>query len=154
MPAPTKATPETLDAIVRHLRRGNYREVAARAVGVSERTFHAWMKRGRDNADAVERGQEELDDFGLFYCEVIRAEAEAETRICDGVIDLAGRLGKPEVLLKFLERRYPDRWGRRQLEIRKSTVDVVQEEAAARETLRERVAQKRARLEGASDVTH
>lgn len=150
----SKATPETLDKIVGHLRRGNYREAAARAAGITDRTLQIWLKRGRENADAVERGEEALDDFGLLYCEVLRAEAEAETRICGGIVDLAERLGKPEVLLKFLERRYPDRWGRRQLEIRKATVDVVQEEAAAREALRERVAKKRARLEGAGDVTH
>lgn len=154
MPRPTKATPETLDKIVKLLRSGNYRETAARAVGVGERTLHTWLKMGRENAEGCDRGQEELDEMGLFYCEVVRAEGEAEARICGGIIDLAERLGKPEVLLKFLERRYPDRWGRRQLEIRKSTVDVVQEEAAAREALRERVAKKRARLEDERNVTH
>lgn len=143
MPTPSKATPARLDAIVKCLRGGNYRKVAALKAGISERTLIAWLAAGRANLDAVEAGTEDLDDMGRFLLRVEKAEAAAEEWIVDKALKLAVDAGKPEVLLKFLERRYPDRWGRRQLEIVRAAADVAEEAAAREQALRDRIAKKR-----------
>ena len=45
--AKTKLTPELQDEICKHIRDGNYAEVACALVGVGESTFYDWMRRGR-----------------------------------------------------------------------------------------------------------
>lgn len=146
MPAPSKATPARMEAIVKCLRRGNYRKVAALKAGISERTLVAWLAAGRANLDAVEAGTEQLDDMGRFLQRVEKAEAAAEEWIVDKALKLAVDAGKPDVLLKFLERRYPDRWGRRQLEIVRGAADVAEEAAAKEQALRDRITSKREAL--------
>lgn len=143
---PTKATDDVLQRLVELLTKGNYRKTAAAAVGISPRTLTNWMRLGKENAEACERGEAELDDLGAFYELVVGAEAAAEVGCVEGIMTMAYSLGKPELLLRFLERRYPDRWGKRQLEIVRSTVDVAAEAEDNRRALREQVRERRERL--------
>lgn len=151
------------DAIIVALKKGNYREAAVTAAGISRQTFYRWMRLGQANLDAVARyeaavakGQDadpvELDEWGLFAQEVEAAEAFAEVKIVENVIDLANSRGKPEVLIKFLERRYPDRWGRRRVDIVRSTADVAAEQADKRKALRATLAERKAKVEEARTV--
>lgn len=95
---PTKLTPALQREIVRHLKRGNYREPVARFVGITERTFHGWMARGQAATEGV---------YHAFFQAVMKAEEEAE------VLAVARVKNKhPEW---WLERKYPERWARRGL---------------------------------------
>lgn len=97
MARPSKYSPAVHDRIVLALRAGNYRKVAAASAGVSEATFHAWMKSPRKQL----RGFQEA---------VARAEAEFEVTT---VGQIARKVAtSPESGFKLLERRYPGRWGR------------------------------------------
>jgi transposase-like protein len=102
MARPSKLTPETKDRIVAAIRAGNYAEPAARSAGISEATYHRWMKRGERESKGIYRD---------FYEEVRRAEADAE-------VEAVARLRKAmpddwRACLSYLERRYTERWGRR-----------------------------------------
>ncbi|MCA9635470.1 MAG: hypothetical protein KC420_05485 [Myxococcales bacterium] len=136
---PSKATSDRLDRLVALLRAGNYRKTAAAAVGISPRTLNGWLRDGRANYEAAQVDPSKLDEFGLFYELVIQAEAEAEVGAVRGVIELAYKKGDGGLLLKFLERRYPDRWGRRSLDVSVSTADAAAEAEARREELREKI---------------
>lgn len=70
---------------------------------------------------------------------VSQAEADAEAGCVAGVIELAYRKGDGALLLRFLERRYPDRWGRRSLEVTVSTADAAAEAEEHRRDLRDRL---------------
>lgn len=97
MGRPSKYSPAVHDRIVLALRAGNYRKVAAASAGVSEATFHAWMKSPRKQFRALQE-------------DVARAEAEFEVTTVGQIARLVPN--SPESGFKLLERRYPGRWGR------------------------------------------
>lgn len=136
---PSKATSDRLDRLVALLRAGNYRKTAAAAVGISPRTLNGWIRDGRANYEAAQVDPSKLDEFGLFFELVSQAEADAEAGCVAGVIELAYRKGDGALLLRFLERRYPDRWGRRSLEVTVSTADAAAEAEEHRRDLRDRL---------------
>lgn len=79
------------------LRAGNYREIACRVSGISKAAFYESLKRDMQFLDAVEK-----------------AEAEAEADLIAETTK-AGR--SPQFWaanMTLLERKHPDRWGRRQ----------------------------------------
>jgi hypothetical protein len=100
---PTKFTPETQVEIVRIIKGGNYRCVAAEACGVAERTFAEWMAKGEEFPDS---------DFGKFRQAVIAAENHAEMGMVSAVN--VGALTDPKHAEWWLERKFPDRWGRKE----------------------------------------
>jgi transposase len=103
MARPSKLTPEVHERIVAAVRAGNYAGPAARSAGISEATYYRWLKRGEEETSGRYRE---------LYEAVRRAEAEAE-------VEVVARLRKAvpddwRAGLAFLERRYTERWGRRQ----------------------------------------
>lgn len=103
MARPTKLTPEVHARIVKGVRAGAHFKTAAEAAGVSEATFHRWMKAGSEAKSGIQHD---------LYEDVKRAAAELE-------VELAARIGKAAVeewraALALLERRHPERWGRHQ----------------------------------------
>lgn len=114
MARPTKLTRKRKDSIVRMIAAGSYPEVAARASGVGASTFYAWMKRGAE-AETREDGQPlDFDDepFVEFREAVKEAEAKAEV-LAVGRIQAAAASGTWTASAWYLERKYPDRWGRK-----------------------------------------
>jgi transposase len=101
MPAPTKLTPELQEKILRQLRFGSYVETAAECAGITRKAFYEWMKKG-------ERG---LKPYAAFCTAVNHALADAEVR------DLATILKASQkdwtAAAWRLERRYPEKYGRR-----------------------------------------
>jgi len=102
MGRPTKLTPELQQQICNLLAMGNYVAHVCEMVGISERTFYYWQERG-------EAGEE---PFSQFLQAVKKAQAQAVARAVAG-IQRAGLDGSWQALAWFLERRYPDMWGRR-----------------------------------------
>jgi transposase len=80
---------------------GYIREVAAQAWGIAATTVYRWMKRGEPDRP-----------FGEFCTALKRADAEAEIA-CLRTIKAAANAGDWKAAAWMLERRYPEKWGRR-----------------------------------------
>lgn len=93
--------------IVEAIRTGNYAEVSARAAGIHETTYYRWMETGE--ADE-EQGRDTA--YRQFREAVLTASAEAETT---AVVTLREAMPTdPRLAILYLERRFPDRWHRRE----------------------------------------
>lgn len=103
---PTKLTPEFHAAFVRLLKAGNFREVAARALDVDPDTVGRWMRRGERERSGMHRE---------FRRAVIEAETAAEMGMVASVMTAAK--ADPRHAEWYLERKFPERWGRRRVEI-------------------------------------
>ena len=103
MARPTKLTPEICQRIVTAIRAGNYAEPAARSAGISPATYYRWLRRGQKAPSGIYRD---------FCEEVRRAESDAEVHAV-AVIRRA-MSGDWRAAAHYLERRYPDRWRRRE----------------------------------------
>jgi hypothetical protein len=100
---PTKFSPEIAAKVIAALAAGNFLETAAAHAGVASSVLRDWIRNG-------ERGKtQELADFALA---VEKAQADAEVR------DVAqiGKAGQKEwtACAWRLERKFPQRWGRRE----------------------------------------
>ena len=109
MGRPSKLTPEVQERISQAIRAGNYYEAACAYAGIDYSTFRRWIIKG------------EKAKSGRYYnfCEAItRPEHEAEVRVV-----AMWQQHMPvnwQAIATFLERRYPDRWGRKRLDIEHS----------------------------------
>lgn len=104
---PTKLTPHLQEEICKFIAAGNYISTACQAVGINPETLRRW---------SVWALQEQENGGGMyydFYVAIKKAEAEAEAALASMIKETA--LDKKEWLpaMTFLERRHPDRWGRR-----------------------------------------
>jgi len=92
-----KLTPDVEERILLSLRVGNFLKVAAASAGIGEATLYRWLTDKRP---------------------VYRAFGEAARQAkAEGEVLLVGRIGQavkksPGAVLKLLERRHPQRWGR------------------------------------------
>lgn len=99
---PTKLTPEVARTIADYVKAGNYIETAAAAAGISKQTLYSWMKAGaratagphREFLDAVEKAQAESE-----VTDVLRISVAAKSQW--------------QAAAWRLERKNPDRWGRK-----------------------------------------
>jgi transposase len=102
MGRPSKLTPEVTKRLTEAIRAGNYYEAACGYAGIHYSTFRKWMQKG----ETAKSGK-----FKEFFDAVTRAEYEAEVRMV-----AQWQKQMPEdyrAIRDFLERRYPERWGRR-----------------------------------------
>ena len=95
MARPTKYTRERYDAIVQAIELGCTREQAATAAGIGERTLYDWLHAKPQLSQALEK-----------------AEAAGVASRLER-INAAGRSGAWQADAWWLERRYPEQWGRR-----------------------------------------
>ena len=102
MARPTKLTSEVQEQIVTAIRAGNYIETAAAYAGIDKSTLYDWLRRGARSPRGPYRG---------FSNAVKKALAEAEVRD----VALIAKAGTKEwqAAAWRLERKFPDRWGRR-----------------------------------------
>ena len=103
MPRPTKLNAKRADQICDYLAQGHTREVAAQACGIVSTTLYRWMKRGERQPDGP---------YGEFCRALKRADLEAELA-CLRQIKEAAQNGDWRAAAWMLERRYPEKWGRR-----------------------------------------
>jgi len=110
-----KFNPETCQKIVDSIRAGNYNTTAAKAAGISERTFYEWVKKG-ENQRAGGR-------YANFVQALRAAEAAAEE---DAVLEVRSHGKKvPQASQWFLERKHPERWGRKdRLDIKQESTNI------------------------------
>ena len=99
---PPKLTEDLALGIAQCILDGNFRYVAARRFLIGKRTFQTWMKLGRDYPDGL---------YGTFRRLVLESEAEAE-RLAVLSVYRVGREDDPKYLTWWLERKFPQRWGR------------------------------------------
>jgi len=127
----TKLTPELQEIICGFIAKGNYINVACRAAGIAQRTYERWIARGEE---------EKSGRYVAFVAAIKKAEASAEQHCIDliegaavGPVTTTKTVNKPNpdgqgtieevtetvapgswhAAAWLLERKYPDRWGRR-----------------------------------------
>lgn len=115
-----KLTAKVQDKIVTVIKAGNYCCVAAAYAGVAASTFWSWMQKGEEQPKSV---------YGKFRAAVLEAESFAEVR-ANTIIQKAME-DNWVAAMTFLERKFPDRWGRRQrVEMTGANGGPIQTEAA------------------------
>ena len=102
--APRKLTEDLIDELSRLIGEGNYIITACQSVHISDQTYRNWRTRGKDATSGL---------YKQFYDAMQVAEAKGEVKYV-GVIRDAANTGTWQAAAWFLERKYPDRWGRRQ----------------------------------------
>lgn len=125
---PTKLTPEIAQRIEQAVAAGNYLETAAAFAGISKQTLYKWLRKGaraksgehRAFVDAVEKAlaQAEVRDVANIAraasgYDVVRTKERITT---DGKVERMTETGREfswQASAWRLERKYPDRWGRR-----------------------------------------
>ena len=115
----SRLTPEVQEKIVSAIRAGNYANVAAEYGGICAATFYRWLQKG----EAAKSGQ-----FREFCDAVKKAEREAEVRAVAQIQKHMDRNWK--AAMTYLERKHPDRWGRRdhlkiEIDPREALVDLL-----------------------------
>ena len=98
----SKLTDEVQEAICQSIRNGNYAKVAAEAAKVSETTFYRWLEEGEKAKQGKKRE---------FWESIKEAEAESEQNAVRVVQDAMPHDWK--AAMTYLERRHPERWGKR-----------------------------------------
>lgn len=104
-----KLTLEIQNNVCKYIRNGNYLQTAARLAGIHISTFHIWMNRGREEEEGI---------YVDFLEAVEKAESFAENQYLERIREAANGNSdiKPiwNAAAWYLERKYPDKWGRRE----------------------------------------
>jgi hypothetical protein len=111
---PTLLDDDRLEAITNALRNGAYIDHAAQAAGISTRTYHGWMERGRTERDRINAGLAPDPDeapFVQLLHSVERAQSEAAVDLLGEIANHA-RNGTWQAAAWILERKFPRQWGR------------------------------------------
>ena len=114
---PTKLTPQVQARIVQAIVGGNDITVAAAYAGIGKTTFYEWLERGRKEAARLAassraKPKDSETPFAEFADAIQKAQADAETRNV-ALIAKAAQEGTWTAAAWWLERKHPDRWGRK-----------------------------------------
>lgn len=117
---PIKLDDEIQNRIVTAIRAGNYIETAAAYAGINKSTLYSWLKRGERERQRVAKNPrarvtQKERPFVEFSNAVERALAEAEIRD----VAVIGKAAEEQwqAAAWRLERKFPERWGRKKLDI-------------------------------------
>lgn len=100
---PTKLTDEIQAQLYYLISEGNYFDTSCQIVGIDFGTFRNWLIRGE---------QEGKGPFFNFFKAIKKAEAEAEAKRVELILKAGGAGGDWKANAWYLERKYPDRWGK------------------------------------------
>ena len=103
---PTKLTPQLQEKLCKYIAAGNYLVTACNAVGINPETLRRWEDW------ALEEQSNSGGIYNDLYVALKKAEAEAEARRV-ARIEASGKTGNWLADMTHLERRHPDRWGRK-----------------------------------------
>ena len=110
---PSKLTPQLQEQIVAAIQRGCYVETAAAMNGIAKDTFYRWLKQGAAIAAEEQPCITPHDEAMRDFSDAIKiATAQAEFRDVL-VIDEAAQNGQWQAAMTRLERKHPQRWGRK-----------------------------------------
>ena len=102
--AKLKLTPELIEKMIPAIEIGNYIETVCQAHGIDKSTYYKWIKKGEKAKSGIYRH---------FFHSVRNAEARAEARLIE---EWREKLQvSPTNYKDFLERRYPERWGKKDI---------------------------------------
>ena len=99
---PAKLTDAVQDKIVSAIRAGNYAETAAAYAGIAKTTYYRWMQQGED-------GRPRYREFR----DAIRA-AESEAEVYAATVLRKAMPDDWKAAAWYLERKFQDRWGKRE----------------------------------------
>ena len=102
-----KLTKELIEKAADIIARGNYYKVAIDILGIDEKTWYNWMRQGEIDAN---KGTNSLNF--QFFQSIKKAEADAIDRNLT-IIQQAADKGNWQASAWFLERKYPEQWGKR-----------------------------------------
>jgi transposase-like protein len=118
MGRPSKLTEERQETICEALRKGVSIEGACQLAGVSDRAYYKWRERGEEELRRVEEGhhncrvRKDEEPYVQFFQETTRAIGESEEYLVEKIYEAAPET--PNAALRLLERRFPDRWSKKQ----------------------------------------
>lgn len=101
---PSKFTPERIETLLRHIAEGNYIDTACRLADVDYTTIRHWVMLGERDG----KGQ-----YWEFAKQLKLAEAQAEADRVASIIK-AGKFDDWKANAWYLERKYPERWGKKE----------------------------------------
>jgi len=114
----TKLNKEITIEVTKRIRAGNYIKVACEAVGISQTSYFDWLK----------KGEQGIEQYAEFLGAIKKAEAEAQVNFVAIIASQAPT--QWQAAAWWLERRFPDKWGRKEkIEIEKQQVSVKEIEA-------------------------
>lgn len=99
--------PDNRKRLISAISKGATYILACNYAGISYNTFLSWMRKGEQQLENEEEGNEYLK----FYCEVKKAEGIAVTSWLT-LIEQAAKNGNWQAAAWKLERRYPNEYGR------------------------------------------
>lgn len=102
----SKLTPDRAARIIQAVKAGNFLNVAAKFANIGERTLSRWLSKGRDHQDT---GRTTI--YSTFLRDVDAAECAAEVFAVAQIRQAAAENWTAAAW--YLERKYPDRWGRK-----------------------------------------
>lgn len=104
MPPKIKLTPALIEAAEKLIRAGNYDCTVFGYLNIPESTWYYWIKKGREMSSGP------YYDFAVM---VDKARAVAEIGAVSGILQ-SGKDGQWQALAWFLERKFNERWGKRE----------------------------------------
>lgn len=110
-PIPRKLNEGMITALSEAIAKGNYAQTACNLVGVWPETLIRWIHQAEDD-DAKGLTEEESIYIRLHQA-IKKAESQAEARLVEVVREAAEVKREWLPAMTFLERRHPDRWGRK-----------------------------------------
>lgn len=116
--APTKLSEKMIEDLEFILRSGCYVETAAAYVGIAKDTYYRWLRRGAAERKHIEAGGKPRKREAL-YAQLSDAieSAVAAAEVNDLALISTASKDSWQAAAWKLERRHPDRWGRRRHEI-------------------------------------
>jgi transposase len=115
MSRPTKLNAETHTTIINAITAGAYIETAAAHAGIHKDTLYDWLKKGRQHSQQETNGEkltEKQQALARFSDAIEKALGDAELRDI-AIISKAAAEGAWQASAWRLERKFPDRWGKR-----------------------------------------
>jgi len=116
-----KLTHELIDKLAGYIAEGNYAITACALAGISQEAYYSWL---RDASSENQNGNREL--LNHLTESIQKAEAIAEEKMVSLIRNTAVEKKDGYLGMTFLERRHPERWGRKdRLQVdKRTTVEV------------------------------